>query len=219
MTPCGSTCQGWFNPVDQSCQQGYWPSGGCFFAWRDSLLLTVGLEQGPCGVAAGSFLTQHLTTMLHFNSDVLHRLIRDMKLDVIGVGPKFFRQRLQVLVANGKSPTLSGTLRLTSVSHFSLILWLARVSGVTVGIWKGRDIGAPFLSRTWLGGQAHLCSSYLACPFFLQAITWTFLTFPSCVCFWRFGTMSYSLPSRKLTYPPKNGTFEDDFTFFQGGIC
>ena len=127
------------------------------------------------------FIPQHLTTMLHFNSDVLHRLIRDMKLDVIGVGPKIFRQRLQVLVANGKSPTLSGTLRLNSVSRFSLILWLARVSGVTVGIWKGRDIVAPFLSRTWLGGQAHLCSSYLACPFFLQAITWTFGTFPSCI--------------------------------------
>ena len=113
MTPCGSTCQGWFNPVDQSCQQGYWPSGGCFFAWRDRLLLTVGLVQGPCG----SFLTQHLTTMLHFNSDVLHRLIRDLKLDVVGVGPKLFRQRLQVLVANGTSPTLSGTLQLNSVSR------------------------------------------------------------------------------------------------------
>ena len=55
--------------------------------------------------------------MLHFNSDVLHRLIRDMKLDVVGVGPKIFRQRLHVLVANGKSPTLSGMLRLNSVSR------------------------------------------------------------------------------------------------------
>lgn len=57
--------------------------------------LTVGLDQGPCGVAASSFLTQHLTSMIHFNWDVFHRLIRDMKLDVIGVGPKIFRQRLQ----------------------------------------------------------------------------------------------------------------------------
>ena len=57
--------------------------------------LTLGLDQGPCGVAASSFLTQHLTTMIHFNWDVFHRLIRDMKLDVVGVGPKIYRHKLQ----------------------------------------------------------------------------------------------------------------------------
>lgn len=32
--------------------------------------------------------------MIHFSFDAFHRMIRDLKLDVAGVGPKYFRQKL-----------------------------------------------------------------------------------------------------------------------------
>ena len=45
-------------------------------------------------MSVSSFIHFHGTHLVHFAFDPFHRLIRDMKLDVAGIGPKTLRQKL-----------------------------------------------------------------------------------------------------------------------------
>ena len=61
----------------------------------DIKVLSIGLDQGPCGMGAAAFLQFNGVNMVNFYFDPYHRVIRDMKLDTVGVGPKSHRQKLQ----------------------------------------------------------------------------------------------------------------------------
>lgn len=45
-------------------------------------------------MSVSSFIHFHGIHLVHFSFDPFHRLIRDMKLDVAGIGPKTLRQKL-----------------------------------------------------------------------------------------------------------------------------
>ena len=52
------------------------------------------MDQGPIGMGMSTFLHFYGVQMVHAVFDPYHRLIRDLKLDVLGVGPKELRKKL-----------------------------------------------------------------------------------------------------------------------------
>ena len=52
------------------------------------------MDQGPIGMGMSSFIHFCGVNLIHISFDPFHRVIRDMKLDVAGVGPKALRQKL-----------------------------------------------------------------------------------------------------------------------------
>jgi hypothetical protein len=61
---------------------------------EDVKVLTILSDQGPIGLGMASYIAFCGCHLVHFTFDVFHRLIRDLKLDVQGVGPKYLRQKL-----------------------------------------------------------------------------------------------------------------------------
>ena len=57
-------------------------------------VLTLLMDQGPIGLGMSSFLHFYGVQLVHVAFDPYHRLIRDLKLDVLGVGPKELRKKL-----------------------------------------------------------------------------------------------------------------------------
>lgn len=58
-------------------------------------ILCLNMDQGPIGMAAASFMHGVGINLCHFAWDGFHRMIRDMKLDTQGVGPKTVRKKLE----------------------------------------------------------------------------------------------------------------------------
>lgn len=60
----------------------------------DAEIMVLQMDQGPVGMGCASFLHFHQTNLIHCQWDGYHRLVRDMKLDVVGIGPKAYRKKL-----------------------------------------------------------------------------------------------------------------------------
>ena len=52
------------------------------------------MDQGPIGMGMSAFLHFYGVQLVHVSFDPYHRLIIDLKLDVLGVGPKELRKKL-----------------------------------------------------------------------------------------------------------------------------
>ena len=57
-------------------------------------VMTLLMDQGPVGMGMASFFHFVGIQLIHVAFDPYHRMIRDQKLDVLGVGPKALRQKL-----------------------------------------------------------------------------------------------------------------------------
>jgi len=57
-------------------------------------VLTLLMDQGPIGMGMSAFMHFYGVQLVHVAFDPYHRLIRDLKLDVLGVGPKELRKKL-----------------------------------------------------------------------------------------------------------------------------
>lgn len=60
----------------------------------EAKILVLLMDQGPIGMGMSSFIHFCGVNLIHISFDPFHRVIRDMKLDVAGVGPKALRQKL-----------------------------------------------------------------------------------------------------------------------------
>lgn len=61
---------------------------------REVKVLTILMDQGPIGRGMSAFLQFFGVHAIHFSWDPFHRIMRDMALDVSGIGPRFLRREL-----------------------------------------------------------------------------------------------------------------------------